>query len=36
MQYSVKTSLEEKEFNLLKKRTKFLFDKLRNEFENLI
>ena len=34
MQYSIKTSLEEKEFDLLKKRTKFLLDKLRNEIEN--
>lgn len=34
MQYSIKTTLEEKEFNLLKQRTKFLFDKLRNELES--
>lgn len=33
MQYSIKTSLEEKEFQLLKQRTKFLFDKLRREVE---
>ena len=35
MQYSIKTSLEEKEFQLLKQRTKFLFDKLRREVEKL-
>jgi len=33
MQYSIKTSLEEKEFQGLKQRTKFLFDKLRREVE---
>jgi len=33
MQYSVKTSLEEKEFQFLKQRTKFLLDKLRIEVE---
>ena len=33
MQYSIKTSLEEKEFQLLKQRTKFLFYKLRLEVE---
>ena len=33
MQYSIKTSLEEKEFIHLRERTKFLFDKLRREVE---
>jgi hypothetical protein len=33
MQYSIKTSLEQKEFSLLKQRTKELFDKLRIEIE---
>ena len=33
MQYSIATSLEEKEFQSLKQRTKFLFDKLRKEVE---
>ena len=33
MQYSIRTSLEEKEFILLRERTKFLFDKLRKEVE---
>ncbi|GBE20560.1 hypothetical protein BMS3Abin17_01301 [archaeon BMS3Abin17] len=33
MQYSVKTFLEEQEFEHLKQRTKFLFDKLRKEIE---
>jgi len=33
MQYSVKTSLEEQEFQLLKERTKKLFDKIRREVE---
>jgi uncharacterized protein (UPF0332 family) len=33
MQYSIKTALEEKEFYLLKERTKFLLDKLRREIE---
>lgn len=33
MQYSIKTSLEEQEFLMLKDRTKFLFDKLRREVE---
>ena len=33
MQYSIKTSLEEKEFISLRERTKFLFDKLRREAE---
>jgi uncharacterized protein (UPF0332 family) len=33
MQYSIKTILEEKEFIILKERTKFLFDKLRKEVE---
>ena len=33
MQYSIKTSLEEKEFIFLRERTKFLFDKLRKEIE---
>jgi uncharacterized protein (UPF0332 family) len=33
MQYSIKTSLEEKEFIELRKRTKILFDKLRKEIE---
>jgi len=33
MQYSIKTALEEKEFQLLTERTKFLFDKLRLEVE---
>lgn len=33
MQYSIKTALEEKEFQFLKQRTKFLFDKLRKEVE---
>jgi uncharacterized protein (UPF0332 family) len=33
MQYSIKTSLEQKEFNLLKQRTKELLDKLRIEIE---
>lgn len=33
MQYSIKTSMEEDEFLALKDRTKFLFDKLRNDVE---
>lgn len=33
MQYSIKTVLEEKEFNTLRERTKFLFDKLRKDVE---
>ena len=33
MQYSIKTSLEQKEFNTLKQRTKALLDKLRMEIE---
>jgi len=33
MQYSVMTYLEEKEFIILRERTKFLFDKLRKEVE---
>ena len=33
MQYSIKTHLEQKEFNELKQRTKILFDKLRVEIE---
>lgn len=33
MQYSIKTSLEQKEFNALKERTKALFDKLRKDIE---
>lgn len=33
MQYSIKTSLNEKEFKLLKERTKILFDKIRKEVE---
>ncbi len=33
MQYSIKTSLEEQEFKLLKERTKTLFDKIRREVE---
>ena len=33
MQYSYKTFLEEKEFELLRERTKLLFDKLRKEAE---
>jgi len=33
MQYSIKTSLEDKEFLELKERTKKLFDKLRNDIE---
>ncbi|MDP3027390.1 MAG: HEPN domain-containing protein [Nanoarchaeota archaeon] len=33
MQYSIETALEEKEFQFLKQRTKFLFDKLRKEVE---
>lgn len=33
MQYSIKTSMEEREFEELKKRTKELFDKLRQELE---
>jgi uncharacterized protein (UPF0332 family) len=33
MQYSIKTSLEQKEFNILKQRTKVLLDKLRMEIE---
>jgi hypothetical protein len=33
MQYSIKTSLEQKEFNALKQRTKALLDKLRMEIE---
>lgn len=33
MQYSVKTFLEKQEFEYLKQRTKFLFDKLRKEIE---
>ncbi|HLD54987.1 MAG TPA: HEPN domain-containing protein [Candidatus Nanoarchaeia archaeon] len=33
MQYSIKTSLERKEFDLLKQRTKELLDKLRREIE---
>jgi|SRR3989338_5392030 len=33
MQYSIKTTLEEKEFAVLRERTKVLFDKLRIESE---
>jgi uncharacterized protein (UPF0332 family) len=33
MQYSIKTILEEKEFIVLRDRTKFLFDKLRKDVE---
>lgn len=33
MQYSFKTSMEEKEFNRLFERTKLLFDKIRREIE---
>lgn len=33
MQYSIKTSLEEQEFKLLKERTKMLFDKIRKDVE---
>lgn len=33
MQYSIKTTLEEREFQFLKQRTKFLFDKIRKEVE---
>jgi len=33
MQYSIKTFLEEKEFDFLSKRTKFLLDKLRKDVE---
>jgi uncharacterized protein (UPF0332 family) len=33
MQYSIKTELEQKEFNILKQRTKALLDKLRMEIE---
>ena len=33
MQYSFKTSLNDKEFNKLLERTKLLFDKLRSEIE---
>jgi len=33
MQYSIKTSLEQKEFSILKQRTKILLDKLRKEIE---
>mgnify|MGYP001612577515 FL=1 len=33
MQYSVKTFLEKEEFEYLRQRTKFLFDKLRREIE---
>ena len=33
MQYSVKTLLEKQEFEHLKQRTKFLFDKLRKDIE---
>ncbi|MCX6750476.1 MAG: HEPN domain-containing protein [Candidatus Pacearchaeota archaeon] len=33
MQYSIRTSLEQKEFNILKQRTKVLLDKLRIETE---
>ncbi len=33
MQYSIRTALEEREFQFLKQRTKFLFDKLRKEVE---
>lgn len=33
MQYSVKTFLEKQEFEHLKQRTKFLFDRLRKEIE---
>lgn len=33
MQYSIKTSLEDEEFQALKNRTKILFDKLRLEIE---
>jgi uncharacterized protein (UPF0332 family) len=33
MQYSIKTSLEQREFNILKQRTKVLLDKLRLEIE---
>lgn len=35
MQYSIKTSLENKEFIELKKRTKMLFDKIRIDIENI-
>lgn len=33
IQYSIKTSLEKQEFNILKERTKALFDKIRKEVE---
>jgi hypothetical protein len=33
MQYSIKTELEQKEFNTLKQRTKVLLDRLRMEIE---
>jgi len=36
MQYSIKTFLEKQEFEHLKQRTKFLFDKLRKEVEKVI
>ncbi len=36
MQYSIKTSLEDKEFQLLSERTKVLFDKIRKEVERAI
>jgi uncharacterized protein (UPF0332 family) len=35
MQYSIKTSLGQKEFNALKQRTKALLDKLRIEIEKI-
>lgn len=34
MQYSTKTTLAEEEFQILKKRVKELFDKIRREMEN--
>ncbi len=34
MQYSIKTTLEKQEFEFLKERTKYLFDKIRRDVEN--
>jgi|SRR3989338_5805972 len=34
-QYSTKTRMEDKEFNMLKDKIKHLFDKLRNQLENI-
>ena len=35
MQYSIRTSLKDAEFKILKDRTKFLLDKIRNDIEKI-